>query len=264
MTGIIDTHCHLFFDNLFSDIDAVIERAIAQGVEAFVVPGIDVETSKLAIQLAETYPMVYAAIGIHPNSDIEPTDRVFTQIQQLLPHPKVVAIGEIGLDYYRNKFNSDKQKILLKHQLDIATEYQLPIILHNRNAMDDLFECVQQWQNRISPSQNRKPKGVFHAFSEDLNWAKQVIQMGFFIGVGGVITYPKAHLLRDVVQSIPIDYLLLETDAPFLPPQPFRGKSNEPAYLPIIVNELSTELNIGKDVLIKTTHRNSKILFGLN
>ncbi|MGB9669198.1 MAG: TatD family hydrolase, partial [Anaerolineales bacterium] len=145
-----------------------------------------------------------------------------------------------------------------------AKNYHLPIILHNREAIEDLFQIIYKWKNDLPPSRNGKPSGVFHAFSEDLNWAKQITQMGFYIGVGGVITYPKANLLREVVRSIPRENILVETDAPFLPPQPLRGKRNEPAYLSIIVNELSKELNLDSNILVEVTHQNSNRLFGIN
>lgn len=264
MVGIIDTHCHLYWDSLFSEVDTVIKRGLDHGLTGFVVPGIDVESSRAAIRLAETYPMVYAAVGIHPNSEIEVTEELFDQLQILLRHPKVVAVGEIGLDYYRNKSTKDKQKILLQRQFDLALNYHLPVILHNREAMEDLFQLVNERKYSMARSRGEKPNGVFHAFSEDLNWAKQVTQMGFYIGVGGVITYPRKNLLREVVRSISSDYLLVETDAPFLPPQPFRGKRNEPAYLSIIVNELSKELNLDRQLLVEITYKNSNRLFGIN
>ncbi len=264
MTGIIDTHCHLYWESLFHEVDAVIQRAVEHDVTEFVVPGIDIKTSQAAIQLAEDHPMIYAAVGIHPNSEVEVTEELFDQLEELLSHPKVVAVGEIGLDYYRNKSTKETQKMLLQRQLDIAINFNLPIILHNREAIEDLFQVINERKNDLAPARNGKPNGVFHAFSEDLQWAKQVTQMGFYIGVGGMITYPKANNLREVVRSIPHENILVETDAPFLPPQPFRGKRNEPAYLSIIVNELSKELNLDRNILVEITHQNSNRLFGIN
>lgn len=264
MIGIIDTHCHLYWESLIHEVDDVIQRAIEHGVTAMVVPGVDIETSQAAIRLAETYPMIYAAAGIHPNSDIDLNEELFDQFQKLLSHPKVVAVGEIGLDYYRNKSTKDKQKILLQRQLDIAISHHLPVILHNREAIEDLFQLVNERKNSMVAARNGKPNGVFHAFSEDAHWADQVTQMDFLLGIGGVITYPKKNTLREVVRSIPDDFLLVETDAPFLPPQPFRGKRNEPAYLSTIINELSKIMNLDSQILVEKTYQNSNRLFGIN
>ncbi len=264
MVGIIDTHCHLYYENLYKEVDSVIRRAVDNGIEAFVVPGVDAETSLQALQLAEMYSMIYAAVGIHPNSNVQNLKLELEQVQNLLSHPKVVAIGEIGLDYYRNKENAKDQQQLLMLQLRMATEFRLPVILHNRNAIEDLFDCVLKWQDSIRPSQDHKELGVFHAFSEDVSWAKRIIQLGFSIGIGGTITYPNANKLQEVAKGIPIDRLVVETDAPFLPPQPYRGKRNEPSYLPIVLDKLSIVLNQDRKTLIEMTNQNSKILFGIN
>lgn len=267
MAGIIDTHCHLYFDVFSQDIDQLIQRALDQGVEAIVVPGIDVETSLRALRLAEEIPQVYAAVGIHPNSTDELRDVALSQIEKLVHNPKVIAIGEIGLDYYRNPDTKERQKEYLKKQLDLARKHSLPVILHNRNAIADIINIVQPWVEEQSSGiegENSRKFGVFHSFSEDKKWAERVIQLGFFIGISGVITYPKNDQLPDVVSNVPPSRVLVETDAPFLPPQPYRGKRNEPCFLPITIQKIASILNSNAAVIADITSHNAKYLFGIN
>lgn len=267
MTSIIDSHCHLYFDVFSQDIDQVIRRAIEQGVEAIVVPGIDVETSLRAVRLADEIPQVYAAVGIHPNSTHELHDAALSQIEKFIHNPKVIAMGEIGLDYYRNPDTKTQQKHYLKKQLDLAGRHSLPVILHNRNAIGDILELVQSWveEQRSDIEGQDSPKfGVFHSFSEDNTWAERVIQMGFFIGISGVITYPKNYQLSEVVSNVPSSRILVETDAPFLPPQPYRGKRNEPSYLPVTIQKIASILNTNAATIADLTSHNAKYLFGIN
>ncbi|MGB9669238.1 MAG: TatD family hydrolase, partial [Anaerolineales bacterium] len=189
---------------------------------------------------------------------------LFMALQQLLPHPKIVAIGEIGLDYYRQRNNPEVQKAIFKRQLEIASDMGLPVIIHNRDATQDVVKMVREWSQSQKDRYEGYPLGVFHAFSENLDWAKQIVDLGFLIGVGGVLTYPKSTLLREVVNQIPIEKIVIETDAPFLPPQPYRGKTNEPAYLTVVVTELTKIKNLDKETMIKLINQNSRNLFGIN
>lgn len=268
MVGIIDTHCHLYFEDFSSDLDHILEQAGEEGISSFIVPGIDFDSSMRAINLAERYPSIYAAVGIHPNSDEIGCEAKLNELESLLPHPKVVAIGEIGLDYYRNKETSALQKSFLEHQFVIAEKYHLPVIVHNRNASSDLVEIVSNWINdstnpEVNPLTNTR-RGVFHSFSEDYLLAQKIIDLGFFLGISGAVTYPKADKLHEVVSKVTLSRIVVETDAPFLPPQPFRGKRNEPRYLYHTVNKIATLRNSDVIDVIHQTTENAKFLFGIN
>ncbi|GAB4473320.1 MAG: TatD family hydrolase [Anaerolineales bacterium] len=265
MMRLIDTHCHLFMADYASDIDAVIERAKGYHVHQMIVAGIDARTSQQAVQLADSHKEVYAAVGLHPNSSVNNIEEELKAIHQMLSHPKVVAVGEIGLDYYRDFVPISEQKDRLRRQLEMAEESGLPLILHNRNAIVDLFPIVSEWvQHQRS---NNHPTdfryGVFHSFSETAEIAQQIVALGFLIGISGVITYPNAPKITDVVRAVSLEHLLIETDAPYLCPQPCRGKRNEPANLIYTLQKLSYVLEIAPEAVADATTQNAQLLFGI-
>lgn len=266
MVALIDTHCHIYLPDFASDLQAVLSRAKEHQVGALIVAGIDAQTSEQAIQLAEKYAEVYAAIGIHPNSQVSDVDQELKEIESWVSHPKIVAIGEIGLDYYREVVPIAEQKYRLQCQLDLATRKKLPVIIHNRNAMEELFPLVSTWieKERESAPMKLSAHGVFHSFSEDEQWAQKIINLGFFIGISGVITFPNGRKIKDVVKAVPLSCLLLETDAPYLSPVPYRGKRNEPAYLSYTLQELAKVLGVTPEVIAKATTRNAQTLFGID
>lgn len=233
----IDTHCHLNLENFKYDLDQVIDRALENGVTTFIVPGYDLETSRAAVTLAEKYPQVFAAVGIHPNSAFEWNQEVLHEFNILSTHPKVAAIGEIGLDYYRDHTTPQQQEDALCPQLELAAMHQLPVIIHSRKAEQKLVELVVS--DRFSDV-----KGVFHAFEGSQQQAAALTSHGYLIGAGGQITYKKNEYHRQLFASIPLSAMILETDAPFLSPQQLRGTRNEPANIPIIANLAASLQNV--------------------
>lgn len=229
------------------------------GVRSIVVPGWDGESSQHAIELAEKYPQLYAAVGIHPTAWQKQTKAEVDLIRTLSSHEKVVAIGEIGLDYYHEPLDKEAQHNLLKTMLNIATECQKPLILHSRESMTDILVLLKEWLKTTMP--NRIPLGVFHAFEGNLSQAFESIEMGFLLGVGGPITYKNAALKREVFSQVPLNSILFETDAPYLSPEPHRGERNEPAFLSWVGSALAEMRGIAELELTEQIMRNSNKMF---
>lgn len=225
----IDTHTHLTFPDFREDIDGVINRALQAGVDKFIVPSIDLKSSRDAIALAEKYPPVFAAIGVHPQDSQKFDSSLLDEFYRMAKHPKVVAIGELGLDYYRDYAPHAVQREVLELFLKLASEVSLPVILHNRKAFTDLISILKQ-------KEYDKLRGVFHCFSEDEMRAEEVLAMGFVVSFTGNITFKKSMSAR-VARLLPLEKQLLETDAPFMAPVPKRGKQNEPAFIPYIAEK---------------------------
>jgi TatD DNase family protein len=226
MGRLADSHCHLDLNSFEHDRDAVIAAAQEAGLVAIVNPGTSVETSRAAVTLAETYPMVYAAVGVHPHDASAFTRSTRSELRQLASHPKVIAIGEIGLDYYRDYSPRDAQRRAFAAQLELAGELGLPVIVHNRDAAEETVCALQDW---VKGGDGRQ--GVLHSYSAGIEWLEQVLELGFLIGISGPVTFSKATTLQRVVQQAPLEHLLVETDAPFLTPEPYRGRRNEPAFV---------------------------------
>ena len=247
--SIVDTHAHLDADEFIADCDAVNKRAVKAGVNRIITCGTGVESSEKAIALAEKYPQVYGAVGIHPHeiADVKKDD--ISKIAELSRHPKVVALGEMGLDFHRSVVHKDAQIQGLKWQLELASELKLPVIIHVRQATDEMIKILDEW---VSESHTEAP-GVIHCFQESLPIAKTFLEMGFYLSLGGYISYPSSHLAT-VIKSIPKNRLLLETDCPYLPPQQFRGQRNEPAYVKYTVERMAQILGkTAEDVAEQTT-----------
>ena len=258
MKHLTDTHCHLSLDQFTTELDSILERARAAGVRRLVIPGIDLETSRRAVEIAEGLAGIYASVGIHPHNASSYSDSIRDRLRELARSPAVVAIGEIGLDYYRDLSPRRKQVAALMDQLSLAHELELPVIIHNREAQEELFEVLLEWAPTVAGTK----KGVLHAFSGTRASAETAVSSGFFIGVAGPLTYPSAEELRQTIQDLPQDRVLLETDSPFLPPQPHRGQRNEPAYLPLIAEELGRLTDRAIDKVIADTSKNAGLLFG--
>lgn len=262
MLGLIDTHCHLDFEAFDRDRLATLERAWQAGVKKILNLGIDVNSSLNAMRLAEASETVYAAVGIHPNSD-DINNNKLKQIKRLAKYPIVVAIGEIGLDYYREYNDHAVQKKIFKQQLDIAAELELPVIVHNRQADMDVEMFLMEWHEQLSSEKSplSERPGVLHSFSSSYDFAQKMIERNFFIGISGPITYNNGVNIRELVKAIPLEKVLIETDAPFLTPHPYRGKRNEPAYV-IYVGQKIAELHALSVVEIATiTSKNAGKLF---
>lgn len=239
--ALIDTHCHLYLDAFQEDLEQVLERAWKLGLERILVPGIDIETSRLAVALAERHPNIYAAVGVHPNDATSWTRDTLGVLKELADHPKVVAVGEIGLDYYRDYAPHLQQQNILHLQLELAIEMNLPVVLHNRNALSDLWPIISQWWCELEQTQSslaRHP-GVLHSYDGDLDTALRAASHNFCIGISGPVTFRNAPYRQQVVAGLPPECILLETDAPFLAPQPRRGRRNEPAFVCFIAKKVA-------------------------
>lgn len=246
-----DTHCHLDFNKFDEDRQAVIQRAKDAGLIRILVPGLEQKSSKEALRLAESNSMIYAAVGFHPTDLEKFSQQTFAEVRELAKHPKVAAVGEIGLDYYwvKEKEKREVQRKALKQQLAFAEEISKPVILHMREENDawfgeasqDLLEIITEWQNGLR-AQSRplaERPGVFHSFNGNLETAQKALALNFYIGVTGPITYKNADEKRGVIRQIPLERLLIETDSPFLTPVPHRGKRNEPAFVVYIADKIA-------------------------
>ena len=250
-----DTHCHLHLRQFDRDRDEVVARAEANGVTKIIEVGIDLESNKEAIALANRYPQVYAAVGIHPHEAGKASQKTWMELRSLASQPGVVAIGETGLDYYRRHSSRQKQKEALRRQLSLARELKKPVIFHDREAHDDLLAMVEEHGEGLA--------GVFHCFSGDLAMAKRCLEMGFYISIAGPVTYRNAHRLRELARTLPLERLLMETDSPFLPPHPYRGRRNEPAYVKLVAQEVAEIRGVSFEELAQATTENAALLFDL-
>ena len=253
---LIDSHAHLDMEQFDPDRDKVIQRALSADVGQMVTVGIDVNSSLKAISMAESYPSVFAAVGIHPhNADL--ADRQdLKRIESISAERKVVAIGEIGLDFYRNLSSRNNQRKHFKQQLDIAMRCNLPVVVHAREAHEEVLEILSSFDGSGS-------RGVIHCFSGDINLAEAFIEMGYFISIPGTVTFKNAGLIHEVVAGIPLDTMLLETDSPFLSPNPYRGRRNEPSLVVHIAQKVADIRGITLEEVATRTSENSRQLFGL-
>lgn len=252
----IDTHCHLDFERFNEDRDVVIERAFQAGVQRIIIPSLDLQNCTAVLKLTEQFEHVYAAVGIHPNSTAKWDDGWVAEIRDLAQHEKVVAIGEIGLDNYWNKSPQTTQGWALRAQLKLAAELNLPVIIHNREASEDVIQVLAE-----SPLAGREGAGVLHSFSGDWGTAHAALQMGFYIGLTGPLTFKKSNELRWLAAKVPPDRVVIETDSPFLTPEPYRGKRNEPAYVSHVAAKLAEIQNVKTAVIAQQTTENAIRLF---
>lgn len=253
----IDSHTHLDDRRYQQDLDAVLGRAHEAGLEALVTIGCDLSTSRAAVDLAERYSFVYATIGVHPHEARHMTDRWFPDLEGLAKHPKVVAYGEIGLDYHYDHSPRDVQRARFHDQIVLARELGLPLVIHTREAQEDTVSILAE-------SQASRVGGVFHCFSGDVWLAEQALGLGFSISFSGIVTFKNAEDLRGIALTIPLDRLMIETDCPYLAPIPYRSKRNEPAYVVRVAEQLAVlrpqELPSPADVGFVTA-QNTKRLF---
>ncbi|MFS0865378.1 TatD family hydrolase [Fredinandcohnia sp. 179-A 10B2 NHS] len=254
---LIDTHAHLNAIQYQDDLEEVIERAQAEGVSTIVVVGFDRETITRAIELADQYEFIYATVGWHPVDAIDMTDEDLKWIEELSAHPKVVALGEMGLDYYWDKSPKDIQKEVFRKQIALAKKVKLPIIIHNREATADIVEILQE-ENASEVG------GIMHCFTGSLEVAKQCMDMNFYISFGGPVTFKNAKKPKEVAAEIPLDRLLIETDCPYLTPHPFRGKRNEPSYVKYVAEQLAELKGTTFEEIAQKTSDNAKRFFGIN
>ncbi len=268
--NLTDTHCHLNLKDYRDDLSSVLDRAQAEGVNRILVPALDLNSSLEILNLIEAHEILYAAIGVHPNSGKTWQNDTLKHLQELAGHPKVVAIGEIGLDYYRDRTPRDLQKKILSKQLLLAGDCNLPVILHVRNASEEDRSCIQDLLGLIENWVEEKAllkknpdfqPGVIHSFSGNLAESQRALQAGFYLGVTGPVTFKKAVGLREVVDQTDLSRLLIETDGPFLAPDPFRGKRNEPAHVRYIIDKISEVKDIPVEQAADQTAQNAACLF---
>jgi TatD DNase family protein len=231
---LIDSHCHLHFTTFDHDRTEVLNRAATAGVIAIITPSINLNDSHRVIALAESTPQLYAAIGFHPNDAAGCDEAALTQLQELTGHPKVIAIGEIGLDYYWDKAPHLVQQRAFEQQLELARQVNKPVIIHQRDAAEDTMAILRAWA-----AVSTHPGLVLHSFSGDMKMAQEAVTLGFYIGLSGPVTFKNARALPEIVAAVPAERLLVETDAPFLTPHPFRGKRNEPAHVKLVAERVA-------------------------
>lgn len=248
---LIDSHCHLYFDQLNRELPNVLERARTMGVDRMICIGIDLDTSRQAVAIAEEQDSVVATAGIHPHEAQSAPDDYQDQLVDLLTFPQVKAVGEIGLDYYRNHSDPDVQKRVFREQLELAKTHNYPVVFHNREADKDIIDLLK------SSGINQ---GVAHCFSSDLETADSFLEMGLYISFAGNLTFKNSHL-PDVAKAIPLDRILVETDSPFLSPVPFRGKPNEPGRTRFVAEKLAEIKQLSLEEVTDQTRRNTEELF---
>ena len=249
---LFDTHAHLNDPAFDTDREELMAGLAAKGIGLVMNAGCSLESSKDIIQMAEKYPWLYASVGSHPDSADEVNEEVIEQYRKLACHEKVKAIGEIGLDYYYEDIPREIQKNAFRMQMALANELDMPVIIHEREAHDDGMRIVKEFP---------KVKGVFHCYSGSAEMARQLVNMGWYIGFTGVLTFKNARKAVETAASIPLDRIVLETDCPFMAPEPFRGKRNDPGYLPKMAEKLAEIRGISVEEAVKITTENAKRLY---
>ncbi|RST57720.1 TatD family deoxyribonuclease [Siminovitchia terrae] len=254
---LFDTHVHLNDEQFNEDLQEVIERAKEVGVSHMVVVGFNRSTIERAISLVEEYNFLYASIGWHPVDAIDMTDEDLAWIEELSAHPKVVALGEMGLDYHWDKSPHDIQQEVFRRQIRLAKKLKLPIIIHNRDATKDVIQILRE-ENAEDIG------GIMHCFSGSAETAKECIEMNFYISLGGPVTFKNAKKPKRVAEEVPLDRMLIETDCPYLAPHPYRGKRNEPAYVKLVAEQIAELKEISFEEVANKTTENAKKLFGID
>ena len=252
----IDSHAHIQISQFDRDRDAVLKRAHEAAVSAILVIGFNLETSLGAVELAEKHENLYATVGMHPHDAKDLTPDVLNTFHELLSHPKVIALGEIGLDYYRNLSPHAVQKEAFEKQLDLAEDMEMPIIVHNRDAYMDILPILETRSGQI--------QGVLHCFTGDVELMHRSVEIGFHIGIGGIVTYPNAKDVQAVAREVPLERLLIETDCPWLAPQSWRGKRNEPAYVRAVAEKIAELRETSVETIGEITTKNFNSLFRIN
>lgn len=251
----IDTHVHLHLTHFDADREKIIEDAHTIGVQRMVEIGYNLISSRAAIQLAEQYDEIYAVVGIQPHYAAEADKTWIAEIQCLAQHPKVVAIGEIGLDYHHDRAPHDQQEHLFREQLALAREINLPVVIHSRDAQADTVRILQDAA--------RNQPGIMHSFSGDWTYAEACLEVGFYLSFSGPVTFPKATKLHQVAQQAPLDRILTETDSPYLSPHPFRGKRNEPARVQLVTERIAELRALPIADVARTVWHNANAIFRL-
>jgi TatD DNase family protein len=253
---LFDTHAHLNAEEYNDDLEEVISRAQEAGVANMVVVGFDRPTIERAIELVDQYDFLYASVGWHPVDAIDMTEEDLIWIESLSSHPKVVALGEMGLDYHWDKSPKDIQKEVFRKQIRLARKVKLPIIIHNREATADILEILKE-------EKAEEVGGIMHCFSGSPEVARECVNMNFYISLGGPVTFKNAKKPKEVAAEVPLDKLLIETDCPYLTPHPFRGKRNEPGYVKLVAEQIAEIKGLSYEEVAEATTKNAKKFFGI-
>ena len=251
---LFDTHTHVNDEQFDQDREEVIKRARETGVSNMIVVGFDRPTIERAMDIVSKNEDMYAAVGWHPVDAIDMTDEDLDWIESLTKDPKVVALGEMGLDYHWDKSPADVQKSVFRRQIQLAKKLDMPIIIHNREATDDIVAILEE-------EQGKEVGGIMHCYSSDWETAKRCLDMNFYISFGGPVTFKNGHLAKEVAKQVPLDRLLIETDCPYLSPHPFRGKRNEPARVKLVAEQIAELKEMTFEEIAKITSENAKRLF---
>ncbi|MBN2745244.1 MAG: TatD family hydrolase [Bacteroidales bacterium] len=250
----IDTHCHLYLEEFNLDLDAVVARAKKAGISRFLLPNIDSHSIEPMLKVMESHAeCVFPMIGLHPTSVKNDYEKELSIVESWLEKAQFIAIGEIGIDLYWDKTFLKEQQLALDYQFQLALKYNLPVAIHSRDSFNEIMDVLK-------PYQGRGLKGVFHCFTGDYQQAKAILDFGFYLGIGGVVTFKNTQL-REVLSQIPLDNIVLETDAPYLAPVPYRGKRNESSYIPIIAEKLAEVYQIEVEKIANQTTLNATKLF---
>ncbi|NUH84843.1 TatD family hydrolase [Bacillus firmus] len=252
-----DTHAHLNAEQYNEDLQEVIDRALSEGISNIVVVGFDRPTIEKAMELTEKYDFIYASVGWHPVDAIDMTEEDLQWIEELSSHPKVVALGEMGLDYYWDKSPKDIQQEVFRKQIRLAKKVKLPIVIHNRDATADIVEVLKE-------EGAGEVGGIMHCFSGSPEIAQECVDMNFYISLGGPVTFKNAKKPKEVADVIPLEKLLIETDCPYLTPHPHRGKRNEPSYVKLVAEQIAEIKGLSTEEVAQATTENAKKLFGIN
>jgi TatD DNase family protein len=253
---LFDTHVHLNAEQYEEDVTQVIQRAREAGVERMMVVGFDRPTIQKAMELIDAYDFLYGSVGWHPVDAIDMTEKDLEWIEELSAHPKVMALGEMGLDYHWDKSPKDIQQEVFRKQIRLAKKVKLPIIIHNREATADILEILKE-------EEAAKVGGIMHCFSGSIEVARECIAMNFYISLGGPVTFKNAKKPKEVAKEIPLDKLLIETDCPYLTPHPYRGKRNEPAYVKLVAEQIAELKEITLDEVAAATTKNAQKIFDI-
>ena len=246
----IDTHCHIYSE-YYDDIPALISELVNAGIKKIIVNGCDMKTNLEVLELVKKYDIVYGALGFHPTELDDYNEECILWLDKHVNDKKIVAIGEIGLDYHYENTDKEKQNVVFEKQLDIAKKYNKPVIVHTRDAIKDTYDMLSKYNLN----------GIIHCYSGSVEMAKEFIKCGYSIGIGGVCTYKNAKNIINVLENVPLEYILLETDSPYLSPEGKRGEKNTPLNIPIIVNKISEVKNISNAEVIRATTDNANKLF---
>ena len=250
---IFETHAHFDDEAYDKDRDTLLKSLNFHGVEALVNVGASMASSRKSIELAKEYPFIYAAVGVHPEQVEELNEDTMKKLEEMAKEEKVVAIGEIGLDYYYDDVPKDIQKKWFKEQLNLAVKLKKPVIIHSRDAAQDTMEMMKKYQGKLT--------GIIHCFSYSKECADFFVKSGYYLGIGGVVTFSNAKKLKEVVKEVPLDRIVLETDCPYLTPTPYRGKRNSSHYLPYVAEEIAKIKEIPVEEVIRITNENAKRVY---